>query len=72
MVNGQIDEGRRFSQMLGIGDNVKIVDGPFYDFEGTVEEVRPAEGKARVAISIYGRAETIELNFSQIKPATAN
>ena len=58
--------------MLAIGDNVKIVDGPFYDFEGTIVEVRPSEEKARVAISIFGRAETIQLDFSQIKPATAN
>ena len=58
--------------MLAIGDNVKIVDGPFYDFEGRIEEVHPAEGKARVTISIYGHAETIELDFSQIKPASAN
>jgi transcriptional antiterminator NusG len=58
--------------VLAIGDNVKIVEGPFYDFEGTIEEVRPSEGKAWVAISIFGRPETIELDFSQIKPATAN
>jgi len=58
--------------MLAIGDNVKIVEGPFYDFEGTIEEVRPPEGKARVSISIFGRAEIVELDFSQIKPATAN
>jgi transcriptional antiterminator NusG len=58
--------------MLAIGDNVKIVDGPFYDFEGTIKEVRASEEKARVTISIFGRAETIELDFSQIKPAAAN
>jgi transcription termination/antitermination protein NusG len=58
--------------MLAIGNKVKIVEGPFEDFDGTIAEVRPAEGKARVAISIFGRAETIQLDFSQIKPATAN
>ena len=58
--------------MLDIGDRVKVVEGPFYDFEGTIVEVRPSEEKARVSISIFGRAETIELNFSQIKPATGN
>ena len=58
--------------MLAIGDKVKIVEGPWYDFEGTIEEMRPAEKKARVAISIFGRAETIQLDFSQIKSATAN
>jgi transcriptional antiterminator NusG len=58
--------------MLATGDNVRIVEGPFYDFEGTIKEVRPAEGKARVTISIFGHPETIELDFSQIKSATAN
>jgi transcriptional antiterminator NusG len=58
--------------MLAIGDDVKIVEGPFYDFEGIIVGVRPSDGKARIAISIFGRAETIELDFSQIKPATAN
>ena len=58
--------------MLAIGDTVKIVEGAFSDFEGTIEEVRPSEEKARVAISIFGRAETVELDFSQMKSATAN
>ena len=58
--------------MLAIGDKVKIVEGNFYDFEGTIVELRPSEEKARVAISIFGHAETIQLDFSQIKPATAN
>jgi len=58
--------------MLAIGDTVKIVEGAFSDFEGTIEEVRPSEEKAHVAISIFGRAETVELDLSQIKPATAN
>ncbi len=58
--------------MLAIGDKVKIVGGNFYDFEGTIAGVRPSEQKARVTISIYGRAETIQLDFSQIEPATAN
>jgi transcription antitermination factor NusG len=63
---------RRFSQMLAIGDSVKIVEGPWTDIDGRIVEVRPSEEKARVTISIFGRAETIELDFSQIKPATAN
>jgi transcriptional antiterminator NusG len=58
--------------MLAIGDTVKIVEGPFYDFEGTIAEVRPSQEKARVTISIFGRAEIVELDFSQIRSATAN
>jgi transcription termination/antitermination protein NusG len=72
MINAQLDETWRYPQMLAIGDNVKIVEGPWSDFDGTIKDVRPSEEKVRVAISIFGRAETIELDFSEIKPAIAN
>jgi transcription termination/antitermination protein NusG len=72
MIDAQHGQTRRFPQILVVGDTVKIVEGAFYDFDGTIQEVRPSEEKVRVAISIFGRAETIELNFSQIKPAPAN
>jgi transcription termination/antitermination protein NusG len=58
--------------MLAAGDKVKIVDGPFSDFKGTIAEVRASEQKARVTISIYGHAEAIELDFSKIEPLTLN
>jgi len=58
------------SQMFAVGDKVKIVGGAFADFEGKIKEVRPPEGKALVAISIFGHSESIELDFSQMKPAT--
>jgi transcription antitermination factor NusG len=53
MMNAQNGDSRRFPEMIAIGDNVKIVDGPFYDFDGIIKEVRPSEEKARVAISIF-------------------
>ena len=56
--------------MFAVGDEVKIVGGAFGDFEGKIEELRPSEGRALVAISIFGRSESIELDFSQIKAAT--
>jgi transcription termination/antitermination protein NusG len=49
--------------MLAIGDDVKIVEGPFYDFEGIIVGVRPSEEKARVAISIFGRAKPLSWIF---------
>ena len=58
--------------MFAVGDNVKIIDGPFCDFEARVEQLLPLKEKARVSLLIFGRAETIEVNFSQIKPAAAN
>lgn len=49
------------------GETVKVVDGPFADFNGTIEEVKPEKGKLRVLISIFGRATPVELDFIQVE-----
>jgi transcriptional antiterminator NusG len=49
------------------GDAVKVVDGPFADFNGTVDEVKPDKGKLRVLISIFGRNTPVELDFVQVE-----
>jgi len=48
------------------GESVKIIDGPFKDFDGKVDEVDEAKGKVKVLVSIFGRETPVELDFLQI------
>lgn len=48
------------------GDEVKVIDGPFTNFTGTVEDVSPDKEKIKVLVSIFGRATPVELNFIQV------
>ncbi|MFP6679833.1 MAG: KOW motif-containing protein, partial [Dehalococcoidia bacterium] len=48
-------------------DSVRIVDGPFADFMGTVEAVLEEQGKVRVLVSFFGRETPVELDFLQIQ-----
>lgn len=48
------------------GDHVKIIDGPFTNFDGVVDEVKTEKGKLRVIVSIFGRSTPVELDFIQV------
>jgi transcriptional antiterminator NusG len=68
----QVEEGAaspRSKMNFEQGDAVKVIDGPFAEFNGTIEEVRPEKGKVKVLISIFGRATPVELDFMQIEKA---
>ena len=49
------------------GEMVRVVDGPFNDFSGVVEEVNYEKSKVRVAVLIFGRSTPVELQFNQIE-----
>jgi transcriptional antiterminator NusG len=50
-----------------VGDRVKITDGPFKDFDGTINEVDPEKGRVKVLVTIFGRETPVELDFLQMK-----
>lgn len=50
-----------------IGDAVKIVDGPFKDFDGKIAEIDEKKGKIKVLVSMFGRETPVELDFLQVK-----
>lgn len=49
------------------GETVKVVDGPFSNFNGTVEDINHDKGKVKVTVEIFGRATPVELDFLQVE-----
>lgn len=68
----QVEEGSaspRSKMSFEQGETVKVIDGPFAEFNGTVEEVKADKQKVKVLISIFGRATPVELDFMQVEKA---
>ena len=68
-MTGQGDQGIRKSQSqsnFNEGDSVKVIEGPFASFVGTIESVSD-KGKIKVSVSIFGRPTPVELDFSQVE-----
>ena len=68
---GKMDEvgeaGIGYADPFILNETVKIIDGPFNDFNGTVEEINDEKKKLKVVVKIFGRATPVELNYSQVE-----
>ncbi|MBI4277573.1 MAG: KOW motif-containing protein, partial [Armatimonadetes bacterium] len=49
------------------GESVRVKEGPFVNFSGTIDEVNPNKGKLKVMVAIFGRETPVELDFSQVE-----
>jgi transcriptional antiterminator NusG len=69
-ITKRIEEGAekpRPKVLFEVGETVRVIDGPFLNFSGVVEDVKPDKGKLRVMVSIFGRATPVELEFMQVE-----
>ena len=66
---GRIQDGSerpRPKVIFDVGETVRVIDGPFANFQGVVDEVFPEKGRVRVMVSIFGRETPVELEFVQV------
>ena len=66
-VDDDREKGEGYADPFIVGENVKVVDGPFNSFSGVVEEVMEDKKKLVVMVKIFGRRTPLELNFGQVE-----
>lgn len=67
---GRIEDGvnkPKPKTVFDVGEIIRVVDGPFKDFNGTVEEVNYEKSKIKISVLIFGRSTAVELNFDQVE-----
>ena len=72
-VRSQVEEGvdrPRPSVMFAVGEEVRVIDGPFESFSGQVEEVNEEQARLKVTVLIFGRPTPVELEFGQVQKSS--
>ena len=72
VIKSQISESEdaeRPKVQFAVGENVKIMDGPFMNFNGAIEEIDPERGKLKITVNIFGRNTPVELEYWQVEKA---
>ncbi len=67
IADAEVEEAPKEEIPFLVGQAVAITEGPFTDFNGTVEDVMPDKGKVRVSVSLFGRPTSVELDYLQLR-----
>jgi transcriptional antiterminator NusG len=67
IADAEVEEAPKEEIPFLVGQAVAITEGPFTDFNGTVEDVMPEKGKVRVSVSLFGRPTSVELDYLQLR-----
>jgi transcription termination/antitermination protein NusG len=67
IITGMTAEAPKVKVSMSVGDTVRIMDGPFSDFRGAIDEINQEKGKVKVLVSFFGREVPVELDFLQVE-----